>query len=363
MEKIISFEQALADTQTVKRHLLLGNGFSISLFPDRFQYGSLLEETNFSDLPEVRKAFDELKTTDFEVVIHALCQTVILLPLYSDETNLKEKMLEHAVKLKELLVKAISGRHPERPSDINERQYQRCRRFLAHFIGKNRNKPRQQKDLCANIYTLNYDLLLYWTLLHKTTDDTIAEQIEHKDGFWVPDDNLDAEYVTWDGEGSHEQCIHYIHGALHLYDYGYELQKKCWERSGGKPLIDQIRTALDDNRLPLFVSEENSKGKLERIHHSAYLHKCLRSFRSICGVKKSSLFIFGHSLAENDAHILKQIEKGKIESVYISLYDDPKTPENKTIIQRAERIKAARNDNNPLNIYFFDASSANVWGS
>ncbi len=80
-------------------------------------------------------------------------------------------------------------------------------------------------------------------------------------------------------------------------------------------------------------------------------------------MKSASLFIFGHSLAENDAHILKQIEKGKIETVYISLYGDPTAPENQAIIQRAERIQAARSDRYPLNIMFFDASSASVWGN
>ena len=61
---IISFQQALNETKGIKRHLLTGNGFGISLFPNKFSYRSLLEESNFSQLPEARHAFDKLKTTD-----------------------------------------------------------------------------------------------------------------------------------------------------------------------------------------------------------------------------------------------------------------------------------------------------------
>lgn len=91
-----------------------------------------------------------------------------------------------------LLVQAIAGRHPERPSDITEDQYKACRAFLAHFVGESREKHKGQ------VYTLNYDLLLYWTLLYDeviqwNADDPLAsvleqtEPLEHDDGFRAPD--------------------------------------------------------------------------------------------------------------------------------------------------------------------------------
>jgi hypothetical protein len=160
------------------------------------------------------------------------------------------------------------------------------------------------QDLRGSLYSLNYDLLLYWTLLHEQImvvdqqhplqwriEET--ERIEHNDGFLPPDDDPEAQYVTWDGEESHEQCVFFLHGGLHLFDHGAELQKKCWERSGGLPLVDQIRSALNESKFPLFVSEGNSAGKFERIRHSAYLHKGLRSFRGNCNVKKTAYFYLG----------------------------------------------------------------------
>ena len=372
-----TFAQALAETEAGKRHLLLGNGFSIALFPDRFRYGSLLGAADFSRYPEARKAFDQLGTTDFEVVIKALRDAVALLPLYSAETDAPTRMQEHAEALKELLIQAIAGRHPERPADITEKQYRACRTFLAHFVGESRDFKRLGgKDRRGNIYTLNYDLLLYWTLLHDQVVDWNAgnplaslveqtEPLEHDDGFRAPEDDPAAAYVTWEAEGGADsQNIHFLHGGLHLYDEGPELQKKCWERSGGIPLVDQIRAALDAGKFPLFVSEGDSRGKLTRIRHSGYLQRSLKSFAGMCrnpGIG-GSLFIFGHSLAPNDEHALRHIEKGKIAQVYVSIYGDPDSDYNRLIIRRAQRMAIARNDRNPLTITFFDSASAAIWG-
>jgi hypothetical protein len=176
--------------------------------------------------------------------------------------------------------------------------------------------------LRGNIYTLNYDILLYWTLLHDevvnwNAADPLAttfeqtEALEHDDGFRAPADDPTAPYVTWDAEGggAHSQNIHFLHGGLHLYDYGPDLQKKCWERSGGIPLVDQIRSALDAGKFPLFVSEGSSAGKLTRIRHSGYLQRSLQSFSSMCRNPGAggSLFIFGHSLDPNDDHVLQHL--------------------------------------------------------
>lgn len=359
---VLTFQEALAATQDIRRHLLLGNGFSISLFPDKFRYASLLEETDFSTIPETRQAFDALQTTDFEAVIYALEQSATILSLYSADVQARAKMQQRAAALKELLARAIAGKHPERPSDVSDAQYAACRDFLANFAG-----DRREKNVRGNIFTLNYDLLLYWTLMHTQPLNPFADEegkkIGHNDGFLAPDDEPDAEYVTWDGEASHQQNVFYLHGALHLYDYGYELHKLCWERSGGVALIDQVRAALDTSRYPLFVSEGSSKGKFERIRHSGYLHTSLRKFRGACTPKTCCLFIFGHSLSENDSHILKQIEKGKVDSVYIGLHGDPEKINNQAIIAKANQMARARPEKNPLNIYYFDAASANVWGT
>ena len=370
---VITFEEALAETTDMKRHLLLGNGFSIALFPSCFTYGTLLDSVDFTPYPEIRWAFATLGTVDFEIVINALRQTIALMPIYGGDASALALMEQHAEALKELLVQAIAGNHPERPNDITEEQYRSCRQFLAHFVGESRDRRAQGGDnLRAKLFSLNYDLLLYWTLLHNQINvrDTsrpfglVAEEtepLEHNDGFLPPEDDPDAEYVEWKGEEVDKQSVFYLHGALHLFDHGPELQKKCWERSGGIALIEQVHDALNKDKFPLYVSEGSSDGKLDRIMHSAYLHKGLRTLRKNCDSIGVSFFIFGHSLADNDMHILNQIRKGRFAKLYISIYGDPGDEANRQIIQRANGLAAMRSERYPLSIKFYDASSAHVW--
>lgn len=365
---MITFADALAESEANRRYLLIGNGFSISLFPHCFSYSSLyktaIDEGLFDSAPELTAAFDALGTIDFEAVMNALKASVSLGPIYGYDVV---KMSEHAELLKSILVQAIAGRHPDRPNTITEEQYRNCRAFLANFIGIARGANSQGK-----VFTLNYDLLLYWSVLHDIFELSeidvdgfeikVDQLLRHDDGFRLPEDDFDAEYVAWEQfSASHNQCITYLHGALHLYERGPELAKLCWERSGNKPLMDQIHSALDEDKYPLFVSEGSSAQKLSRINRSAYLSKGLRSFSECCNKIAGSIFVIGHSLAENDDHILRRITKGKIRNLYVSIFGDPNSDSNQVIQARAQAMVAARGDAHPLVLRFVDATTVHVW--
>ncbi|MGE5475155.1 MAG: DUF4917 family protein [Bacteroidales bacterium] len=344
MVELLSFEDALEVAGEGKRHLLLGNGFSISLKPDIFTYGALYDNADFSGIPYAEELFEALDTRDFEAVIRVLVDMARLLSVYKAASPaLIHQIEEDANKIKAILVEAIASGHPDRPYDISDDQYIACRAFLAHFVG-------------GKIYTLNYDVLLYWALMHDDVDDL---DLRPDDGFRSDEDDPDAPYVTW--QEAHKPTVYYLHGALHLFDAGYQLQKYTWSRTD-LPIIDQIREALDANLYPLFVSEGHTHAKLAKIMHSAYLHKGLRSLESVTG----SLFVFGHSLAENDDHILRLIETGKISKLFVSIYGDPTAKANKAIIQRAKAMTKARQMHSghryPLDVFFYDAESAHVWG-
>ncbi len=341
---IIAFEQALAQSTKGKRHLMLGNGFSIALKPDIFTYEALYSDANFGAVPHAKAIFDALETRDFESVIRVLVNMAQVLTAYDGVPAKLIKQIEaDAEAIKTVLVNAIASRHPSRPYDVLDEEYAACRQFLSHFVD---NK----------IFTLNYDVLLYWAMMHEDNDD-LGKMCD--DGFRAPEDDPEAAYVTW--QQSHSPSVYYLHGALHLFDAGHELQKYTWSRTD-LAIIDQIRAALDDNRYPLFVSEGHSTAKLTKIMHSAYLHKALRSLESI----KGNLFIFGHSLDENDNHILNLIEHGKITHLFVSIYGDPTTKENQVIIARANQMATRRdqiyNGRKTLAVDFFDAESAQVWG-
>jgi len=337
---VVSFHDALAAVQHLKhKHLLLGNGFSIACRPDIFQYARLFERADFQRLSAgARNAFQLLQTQDFEKIIRVLRNTHVVLGGYdvADE-SLAERIRNDADGLREVLIQAISASHPARPSDIPAEEYQSCRRFLSAF---------------DRIYTLNYDLLLYWTQMQEPSE----VQLAHDDGFRKPENDADAPYVTWEGSSNSQQTTFYLHGGLHIVDTGVEVQKLTWANTG-VPLIDQITAALNNNSYPLFVSEGTSQAKLARIRHSDYLSKCYRSLREVQG----ALFVYGLSMADNDEHILKQIERGKTSHLFVSLYGDPASNANRAVIRRMEQLAEGRPKKKALAVAFFDAESARVW--
>lgn len=340
--KVMSFDEAIRDSgRYKKRHLLLGNGFSIACCPNVFVYNRLFEEADFTSLSSsARNAFDALSTQDFERVIKALRDAQLLASVYEMDSRVAESMRGDADGLREVLVSTIAASHPDRPRDITDDKYAACRSFIRQF---------------NTIYTLNYDLLLYWAQMH--TED--GEQPVSDDGFRKPEDNTKASYVVWEPH-HHGQNIWFLHGALHLFDTGFEVQKYTWINTGIR-LIEQIRNALCHNYFPLFVAEGTSEEKLTRIKHSDYLAKGYRSFAEI----SYALFIYGHSLSENDEHYLKLIERGKVRHVYVGIYGDPNSASNKAVMRRANRMSLVRGQKEKplsLEVSFFDASSAKVWG-
>jgi hypothetical protein len=126
----------------------------------------------------------------------------------------------------------------------------------------------------------------------------------------------------------------------------------------GVRLIEQVRSALDRGLYPLFVAEGESKAKLARIRHSEYLARGLRSLKEVPG----TLVVYGHSLAENDEHVFGRVAKGKIKQLFIGLYGNPESRENRILSKRAHDLTALRGDRLPLAVEFFDATSAHVWG-
>ncbi len=342
--KVLTFQAAIKASEIYsRRHLLLGNGFSIACRPNIFRYDKLFEQAKFEDLSKsARNAFTTLGTTDFERVIKTLRDAATVASVYGVSAKQAERMREDASALKELLVQTIAKSHPERPSDINDDEYAACQKFLSHF---------------NTTYSFNYDLLLYWTHMHHEDE----KKIRSDDGFRTSQDDIEADiesdYVVWEPSQSHEQNMWFLHGALHVFDSGTEIQKYTWKRTGIR-LIEQTRNALSKDFFPLFVAEGTSREKLERIRHSDYLAKAYRSFQEI----QYCLFVYGHSFAANDDHYLRLIERGKLSHLFVGLHGDPASPGNKQIIRRAQAMASARNTRRPLRVEFFDSASARVWG-
>ncbi len=342
--KVISFSEALIESGEKNRHVLLGNGFSIALRPDIFTYNTLYQSAKESGklTPAMQKVFDKLGTTDFEQVMEALQNAATLVQFYEKSNpTLAAKLQKDAEALRDVLAETIAANHPARPHSVSDDQYASCRQFLSNFNG--------------NIYTLNYDLLLYWTLMHTE----IKPEIKCDDGFRDPEDR-EEEFVVWEVQNTNQQRIFYLHGALHIYDAGADLLKFTWCKTD-IALIEQIKKSLAKRNYPLIVTEGTSTQKFERIQHSNFLGRACRSFAQVCSSPRSSLFIYGHSLAPNDDHLLRFIDKGKIGKVFVGIYGDPKSANNQKIIERARLFTTRRDEAYPVEVRFFDAESANVW--
>lgn len=158
---LLQFEQTIAEAEpNKKKHILLGNGFSRAYRNDIFAYDALFQRADFTKLPFAQQAFGALATTDFEVVMSALQRAAILVEVYSPSSpDLAQFFRTEAEALREVLASAIAQNHPDYPGEIRAEQYAACRRFLNHF---------------DTVYTLNYDLLLYWAIMQSEVGQDLA---------------------------------------------------------------------------------------------------------------------------------------------------------------------------------------------
>lgn len=351
MTNVISFEKAISESEGSTRHLLLGNGFSIACFSDKFSYTSLRKEAKLEKYSRIFNVFNDVKTNDFEKIIKLLSDIPVVIHHYfGDSKKGINNMIKDADRLKKLLIETLVKNHPEIQSDITDERYHNCRTFLNNFLGESNEHGR--------VYTLNYDLLLYWVGM-KGRDNHPVE-FKFNDGFGRSE-NSSRHSIVWKGneEGS-LQRIHYLHGAIHLYESDDEILKRGWSDSSGR-ILTQVEREIMNGKFPIFVAEGRAKDKLETIMRSVYLNWSYRDFSKKMQDKDSSLFIFGHSLNGRDNHIISKIKNGKIGRLYISLHEDPESGQNRKIIQAAKKIGDSRGAGNPLKIFYYDAESARVW--
>ena len=91
-----------------------------------------------------------------------------------------------------------------------------------------------------------------------------------------------------------------------------------------------------------------------------------RSFESCCGPAGNAIIVYGHSLADNDDHVLKSIARGNCGWLLVSLYGDVESPSNKAIIAKANKLIEMRGPGKgkrqSFDVIYYDAGSAKVWG-
>ncbi len=346
-KNIMTFDEALESANKLgklyseysDKNILLGNGFSIACCKEIFTYKTLFEGAKFSK--EVNNVFQIFKTFDFEKIINKIIDTSKIIDIYDEKNSYAELLKNEAEKIKEELVNVISRKHPNHQHEITDSKYLSAYRFLSNF---------------SNIYTLNYDMLLYWTIMLQERNQDLLKlfkinEREYKDNFGR---NHNTGELYW-YKYNKAQNIFYLHGALHLFDNGSEIIKA--ETTDDENLMDIIRTQLNIEHYPLIVTEGTSEEKLNKISHNRYLQNAIEQLRYI----KGCLFIYGHSLDDNDKHIINVINKNKnLKQIFISVYDPKNNFEN---IQQKAISLFIDDIQEPKELFYYDAESAHVWDS
>ena len=264
------------------------------------------------------------RNRELEQVVKALEGASVVGAAYGHKDQSKV-FKDDAVRVREGLVNAVRTAHPAYRDDI-AKVLPSCIKFLSSF---------------GKIFTLNYDLLLYWVILG---------QQQFADGFGLGTENNGflGPFKT------NARCnIFHVHGGLHLYKTAdYEIEKRLATAAG---LIDAIAETIGQgDRFPVYVAEGTSSAKLSRIKAIPHLKHCYQQLYDCTG----ALFVYGHSASDNDAHIYNALFSSAIDHIYFCIYK----PRAGDLAEMNGKLSYFQKSNGSrIGYTFVDAESAAVW--
>lgn len=321
--------------------LLLGNGFSMSYAPTIFSYNALHGFIDKLDNRLLHALFRIVDTHDFERVMQQLETFAALGDVLGIDDTLKHRIEAASAELKRSLIDAIRALHPEHVYTIPDAKCAACTEFLRPFLASG-----------GSLFTTNYDLLLYWVLMRGSLPsvDGFGRDRENADEY-VPQEDLQYSELRW-GRNLEGQNVHYVHGALPLFDTGIEIVK---EEYAEHFLLEQISRRIEGGEYPVFVTAGNAIQKRTYIRHNPYLEHSYESLASLDG----SLVTFGFNFGEQDAHIVDALKRAtkngqksppRLWSIYIGVY----SPAD---IARATQLASELK----CKVQPFDSRTAGIW--
>ena len=226
--------------------ILLGNGASMAVSPS-FGYGSLLEHAQQTGLlaDDVNRLFRFFGTSDFELILRLVWQ--------ASNVNKSLEIPDHRthqayLNVRECLIQAVRNVHPE--YDLVSARLPSMYQFLKGF---------------DTVISLNYDLLVYWTMTYGLN---VQDGHLFKDCF-LGNGAHGAFSDAWQGfrEPYRERTntlVFYPHGNLALCRNAVEKELKI--HSAGAGLLEAILQAWRSEQVvPLFVSEGTMQQKVSSI--------------------------------------------------------------------------------------------------
>jgi len=302
------------------RNLLLGNGFSSAIFP-AFRYESLLGEAKRQGLfgPDVEAVFEEFGTHDFEYVLSQLWTCVRVSRHLGLETSPFSSRYDL---VRESLAKAVKAVHPRHDS-LKREALAACAKKL--------------RERYSGVFTLNYDLLLYWMLAADSFDGV-------GDFFWSSDLRFDPASCS---ERENQLPIFYLHGALFLSsdEEGTSKLKSDW----GRNLLEQVEDRWKEGKVPIFVSEGTWEQKARAIRRDPYLSFALGRLSRI----QEGLTAFGASFGESDRHIVQAVTANpSLRTIAVSIRGESEEELGQAMRRIEGRLVAIRQD---VALHFYKA--------
>jgi hypothetical protein len=304
--------------------LLVGNGASQAIYPP-FGYPSLFdvatEDVSHPLTSQDQALFDAFDTQNFEQVLAALKTAGLVDEALALESA--EVLKGRYDSIQRALFEAVHGVHVEW-NDVAEGHVPRLFKIL-----------REHKF----VYSTNYDLLLYWASMDRGGAGFL-------DYFWGPGGTFDIfDTEIWSIRELWTRIL-FLHGGIHLRRLRGGGTRQLHASDGS--LLEQFLSGWNDDESPLLVSEGESADKMASISSSDYL-----SFAHSMFVEhEGGLVIFGHSLSEQDDHLVKPMKSWSGNPVAISIR--PSDNEDK-IIQQKDHLRSRLS---PMkDIVFFDAST------
>jgi phosphoheptose isomerase len=347
VDQLQSYEDVTKSLSKKKRrkHLLLGNGFSVAYDAKIFSYNALSKYIENSSDYKLKRLFNVAKTKNFEEIMQQLKLFAEFAEVFAADKSFLAEICDTAKKLETSLIKAIQEMHPEHVFKIPDEKVDSCSAFLNEYLQNN-----------GYVFSANYDLLLYWVLMRKqdkTAGDGFGRDVEKDTDEFIPENEIEWSELRWD-RNQNQQKIFYRHGALFLFDTGTEIVKEEYD---GTFLLEKIKERIRRNEYPVFVMSGNAKDKLRRIKHNRYLSFC---YDTLSSLQECSLITYGFSFSDNDTHIIDAINKaakqsisGRLRSIYIGVFSD----------DDLQHIKDIRDKFKIIKVNVFNAKTVNAWGS
>lgn len=234
--------------------ILLGNGASIAVSPS-FGYGSLLDHAQRAGLlgVDVQQLFGSFGTSDFELILRLVWQASNV----NRSLQIPDNRTHQAyLNVRECLIQAVRDVHPA--YDLVSGHLPSMYQFLKGF---------------DTVISLNYDLLVYWTMTYG---------LDIQDGHLFKDCFLGSGMFddAWQRfrapyRERTNTLVFYPHGSLALCRTVVEQEFKI--HNAGEGLLEAILAEWRSERVvPLFVSEGTMLQKVSSIQNSYYLSTVYR---------------------------------------------------------------------------------------